>query len=103
MIGLVGTVLSAATTNAGVAELTQAEKTKVCNKVRAIVPTNSGYGITLHKCLKFQFDVALETEALKVVELMGQTVEDMTTVCTVSLVKDPRFEVAPAAPKCELQ
>ena len=84
-------------------DLTRKEKTAACHKVKDLIPTETKMGVSLKTCLSFDFSVVNETSALKTIELLGQTVEDMTTVCTVVLVKDPRIEVAPAKTSCSLE
>jgi len=84
--------------------LTLAEQNQACAIVRSIVPTEHGPGISQKDCLeKFNFEVLEKTGSITVVDMNGQTVEDMATVCTVYLLSDPYIEIAVPAPSCSLE
>ncbi len=86
------------------AGVTPEQKKEACKLIQNIVPTENGKGISVKECLKsFSFEKTFETPALVSITMMGQTVEDMTTVCTVNLKVNIGFGVSPAAPTCELQ
>lgn len=82
---------------------TQNEKIAACNKAIPVMPSENGKRVTLEACLKFQFTAEDESPALTQIEMIGQTVEDMATVCDVVLVRNPAFEVMPAPPECRLE
>lgn len=91
-------------TNAFAVTLTQAEKNQACALVREIIPTERGQGISQKACLeKFTFEVINKTGSITEVNMQGQTVEDMATVCTVFLKSSPLIEIAVPAPSCSLE
>lgn len=82
--------------------LTKDEKIQACYLISEIVPREFKQPLDIRVCLRqFTFEVIEARGAIKVVEMIGQTVEDMATMCTLSIVAYGR-EVSVPAPECEL-
>lgn len=82
--------------------VTKSEAMQACRLALREIPTETGRTIPFKDCLEFDFNLIEETPNFKVIEMLGATIEDMTTVCTVYLLKDPTIEIAVPRPSCEL-
>ena len=92
-------------TNAHADEVTQADMERACAQVLSIIPTENGSAITLAECLEFDFSLIEEesSRSIRTIQLIGQTVEDSATVCTVTLLVNPMLRMAVPAPECDLE
>ncbi len=69
-------------------ELTPKTKKILCARMQKVIPTETGKVLSISECLeKGSFAVTEDTKDRYILQWVGQTVEDVATVCVVEWAK----------------